>query len=196
MLPGVGTLIGAGVGALVGKFKGLDSEMSFGQDILFTLKQLARKLVYSKTQFGDKFTEVDAANMRKNMTELYILVTLAGVAVLLRAMSEGDDEEDDKFALNFMLNMTSRLQTDINFYTNPLEAEKLTKAALPIMGLLKETKTFLEDVAHLFDDDLTNDNFKSGDFKGMSKILIHGALLVPPFNVPVKGYKQVNKVFE
>ena len=195
-LPGVGTIIGAGVGALVGKWKGLDTDMSYGADVLFTLKQLGRKLA-TKTQFDEAgFSKVDAANMRKNMTELYLLVTLAGVAVLMKAMAGDDDDDEGKFMMNFLLNQTTRLQTDINFYTNPLEAEKLTKTALPLLGLMKEAGTFFTDVAHLFDDDLKNDSFASGDFKGMSKLAIHGGLLIPGVATPIKTYKSINKTFE
>jgi len=209
ILPGVGTVIGAGLGTLIGKFAGLESNMSFGADVLFTIKQLARKLVWSgkssdpskykhSTKFDEAgFSEVDAANMRKNMTELYILVTLAGAAVLLKALSGADDDDEKKFVMNFLLNQTTRLQTDINFYTNPLEGEKLMKTALPLLGLMKEVGTFFKDIANLFDEETKNDSFASGDFKGMDKWMIHGGALIPGFGTaPIKLYKSANKVFE
>jgi len=197
-LPGIGTAVGAGVGYLGGKFFGMQTEETTIGDTLFTLKQLLRKLTFQKTQFNEKFTEVDAANMRKNMTELYLLVSIMGAGLLLTSMAGGDNEDEKKknWKINFLINQASRLSTDIQFYTNPLELEKLTKAAIPATSLLQKTTIFLNDAKNLLDDDLDNDTFQSGPFKGDSKLGVHGRDVIPLLSSGNKFWRQSSQIFE
>ena len=194
MLPGIGTLVGGGVGYLSGKFFGLQQERNGLSDTLFTLKQLARKLLFQKTQFDERgFTKVDAANMRKNMTELLLFVGLASLTLALKALLPDDDDESkeakDNFVINFLLNQSTRLQTDIAFYTNPLEAEKLTKTAVPLAQLISDIAVWSGDVVNYFDDDPKNDVFQSGPFKGDSKSLVHFGQILPGTSQAIRLYK-------
>jgi hypothetical protein len=195
VLPGIGTAGGAVLGGLVGKFFGMQTEYSVMADTLFTLKQLARKLMFQKTQFGDRFTKTDAANIRKNMTELYLMLGLMGLALLLKAMV---DDEDDKDAVvtNFLLNQTIRLRTDIGFYTNPLEFEKLTKTAIPMASLVQDVAQVSSDVAKLFNEKDDDDVFASGPFKGESKLKVHVEELLPFTAQKVRLERTVSSVMK
>ena len=195
MLPGIGTAAGAVVGGAVGKFFGLRTETSVVNDTLFTLKQLARKLAFQKTQFGEKFSETDAANMRMNMTELYILMGIAGLGLLITAMGGDDEDEEKMYAANFLLNQMTRMQTDITFYTNPMEAEKLTKTAVPMASIVSDAGNWFMDVQRLYDEDSENDVFQSGPFKGSSKASIHGFSMIPGFSQGIKGYRYISNTF-
>jgi hypothetical protein len=195
ILPGVGTLVGAGVGYLGGKFFGMQTDENAFSDVTFTLRQLARKLMFKSTEFDTKFSKEDAANMRKNMTELYMMMALAGVAVLIKGAIGDDDEEDSKIA-NFLLNQNTRLQTDILFYTNPLEFEKLTKTAMPLARLLQEANTWRKDVQVFLDGEADKEVFESGPFKGDSKFWVHTAELIPGTSQLVKLYRQGSKIIE
>ena len=166
-------------------------------DTLFTLKQLARKLMFQKTQFGDKFSKTDAANMRKNMTELYLMLTLMGTAMVLKALAGGDDDDDDKddAVLNFLLNQTIRLRTDIGFYTNPLEAEKLTKTAVPMAQLVSDVNALFTDIGNYYGEDAEDKSiFESGPFKGMPKWLIHTGEFLPGTAQLIRLYRTGDKV--
>jgi hypothetical protein len=198
VLPGIGTVGGAALGGLVGKFFGMQTEESFMSDTLFTLKQLARKLMFSSnrnTAFEDRFTKTDAANIRKNMTELYLMLGLMGVALLLTSMVDDDDEKDD-VAINFLLNQTIRLRTDIGFYTNPLEFEKLTKTAIPMASLVQDVTQVTTDIAKLFNEDSEDDVFASGPFKGESKAKIHIEELLPFTAQKVRLQRTVSSVMK
>lgn len=196
-LPGVGTALGAGIGYLGGKFFGMQTEENVWSDTLFTLKQLVRKLAFKSTQFENRFDKTDAANMRKNMTELYILVTLTGIALLLKGMVDDDDEDQEGvFVAKFLINQTIRLQTDISFYTNPLEFEKLTKTAVPMAQLLEDVNTWRKDVQSYLDDDDKNDIFESGPFKGDSKMWIHTGEMIPGTAQAIRLYRLGSKVLE
>jgi hypothetical protein len=194
-LPGVGTALGAGIGYLGGKFFGMQTEETVLGDTLFTLKQLARKLMFQKTQFGDKFSAVDAANMRKNMTELYIMMGLMGIALLLKAMA-GDDDEEDQVVTNFLLNQTIRLRTDIGFYTNPLEAEKLTKTAVPMAALVDDVRTLFVDIGGHLNDEKGDEVFESGPFKGNSKFLTHLGEAIPGSSQAIRLYRTGQRVID
>ena len=195
ILPGIGTALGAGAGFLVGKFFGMQTEQSGLSDTLFTLKQLARKLAFKKTQFDERgFSKVDSANMRKNMTELYILMGVAGVALMITAMG-GDDDEEKAPAANFLLNQMSRMHTDIAFYSNPLEFEKLTKSSVPIMSLITDSKDWFVDVSKLYDEDSENDVFQSGPFKGMSKLMIQSGEVLPGSAQVIKTIRSSSQIY-
>jgi len=191
-LPGIGTVVGGALGAAAGKFFSTNkTEESIWVDALFTAKQLVRKL-YTSTQFGDKFNETDAANMRKNMTELYILVTLSAIAILIKAGMD-DDDEDKKIAI-FLLNQSNRLMTDINFYTSPVELEGLTKTAVPASDLIFDINTWRKDAINYLNDDEEDDIFKSGPFEDYSKVLIHGLELFPGSSQAISTIRSVNTV--
>lgn len=196
ILPGVGTALGAGVGYLGGKFFGMQNEETVIGDILFTLKQLSRKLMFKETQFKDKFNATDAANMRKNMTELYIILGLMGVALVLKAIAGDDDEEDKSMVTNFLLNQTIRLRTDVGFYTNPLEFEKLTKTAVPMAQLVSDVTRVVSDIGTHLNDTEDDEVFNSGSFKGAPKWLVHLGQLTPGPSQAIRLYKTGDKVMD
>ena len=196
-LPGIGTAVGAGIGYIGGRFFGMHTNDNAVSDVLFTLKQLARKLMFQKTQFGDKFSKTDAANMRKNMTELYIMLTLMGTAMVLKGLAGADDDDEDDTISNFLINQTIRLRTDISFYSNPLEFEKLTKTALPMAQLVSDVHVLFTDIGNYYGEDSADKSiFESGPFKGDPKWFIHMAQLLPGTSQLVRLYRTGDKVME
>jgi hypothetical protein len=194
-LPGIGTAVGAGIGYIGGRFFGMQTNENLMSDTLFTLKQLARKLMFQKTQFGDKFSKTDAANMRKNMTELYLMLTLMGTAMVLKALAGADDDDDDDTVSNFLINQTIRLRTDISFYTNPLEFEKLTKTAVPMAQLVSDVHALFTDIGNYYGEDAEDKSiFESGPFKGVPKWLIHGGQILPGTSQLIRLYRTGDKV--
>jgi len=180
VLPGIGTAIGAGAGYISGKLFGIPTEENALSDTLFTLKQLFRKATFRSTQFNDRFDEVDAANMRKNMQELYIYIALYLVVLGIAGAAGADDDEEKNAFLNTMLiNQGNRLLTDVEFYTNPLALEKITKSAVPATRILQKTSEFFKAVKQQFDDDPANDVLQSGPFKDENKAWSKFKDLVP-----------------
>ncbi len=196
-LPGIGTAVGAGIGYLSGKFVGLKSEQSSIGDVLFTIKQLGRKLLYRKTQFDQAgYAKEDAANMRKNMTELYMLMGLAGITLLLRASIDDEEKKKDVKVTNFLINQMTRLQTDISFYTNPMEAEKLVQNIVPMMSLGQEAGQWFTDVAKLNNEDEEDDYFQApSPFEGSSKVAIRSLKFVPFANAGLKVVSSGSQIF-
>jgi hypothetical protein len=89
----------------------------------------------------------------------------------------------------------TRLETDIAFYTNPLEFEKLTKTAVPMAQLVDDTRKWFVDVFNLFDGDPENDVFRSGIFKDNSKLLVHTGELIPGTSTAIKLARSTSQVY-
>lgn len=150
--------------------------------------ELLKKMIWRPTGFdglvSDTFTETDAANMRKNLQELTILMTLAAVFLALRGL---DDDDDPKYRgiRYFTINLLSRLVTDIGFYTNPLEFERLSRNALPLFSLVVDGAQALTSAGTLLAGG--EDILQSGPNKDQSRTVRDVLKLVP-------GPNQINKV--
>lgn len=152
-------------------------------------KQLLRKLTFQGTDFGKLvseegyFTETDAANLRKNLTEIVTMMSVYMLGLLLRAGL--DDEEDDKKGMFrpiafTLINQMSRIQTDILFYTNPVAFEQLQRNALPIFTFVTDGNKLVIRAANLLTGG--DDIYKQGIHKGQSKTAV-AAMNVAPFTV-------------
>jgi hypothetical protein len=120
-----------------------------------------------------QLNEIDQANLRKNLMEISLYVSLYGVAVLLKKMGDDDDETtaNDYFA-NFLINQASRIQTDITFYTSPLSFEKLTKNAIPAFTLIKNADDFRLAVGrYMIGDDIIQSGINYGDSRLLRETL-------------------------
>lgn len=144
--------------------------------------QLLKKLAFQDTTF-DKlgFDEVDAANMRKNLTEIVLLMSVTGLALLLKNLAADDDDEvkDLKFLTIFFLNQMNRMQTDLMFYTNPIEFQKLNKQALPLFTLVTDASKLTMHMLDLVRGG--SDIYETGIYAGQSKSWRYTKALLPGF---------------
>jgi len=145
------------------------------------VEQLLRKLVGRSTTFdsmvNDQFTEADAANMRKNMTEIIIALSLMALALALKGIDDDDDNKAKKAARNLLLNQIGRVTTDIYFYSNPMEFETLSRNALPIFGALGDGSKLVKSSADFLSGQDTR--LKSGPNKGMHRPVRDVQKMVP-----------------
>jgi hypothetical protein len=169
-------------------FKEMNGVMGTGSPI-HMLTQLAGKLVGINTKFdkmvSNNFTETDAANMRKNMTELAMYIMLSTLALILKAAVDDEDDPRKKFGYYFLINQGARLNTDIWFYTNPIEFERLTRNAIPAFSLIVDGAKFLDSAATLLTGG--EDILQSGPNKGKSRTWRDFKKLIP-------GATQIQKV--
>ena len=143
-------------------FKGSDvgdRHYSGISNTLFTIKQLLRKMTFGllKTQFDERMSEVDAANMRANMQELSILLATIGLTLLATTAIEPDDRK--KYRINIALNLLSRMQTDIFMYMNPTAYQNMSKNIIPILGILDNIEKFLNRFSKYLGDP-SDENYK------------------------------------
>ena len=114
---------------------------------------------------------VDVANLKKNMTELAIILILAGAALLLQALFMDDDDEDSliaRAAIMALVNTIDRTSTDLLFYSSPAAFQELNKSIIPAASLLKDVGTLGTRIATVaFGGD---DEIESGKYAGESGI--------------------------
>jgi hypothetical protein len=126
-----------------------------------------------KTQFDDsineKFDATDAANMRKNLTEIVFYSIITMLALLLKAGLDDEDDKEKKAAYNFLINQLLRINTDIMFYTSPIAFERLTRNAIPAFVIISDSQKVLQDAWTLLIGG--EDILQSGPNKGESRFL-------------------------
>jgi hypothetical protein len=125
-----------------------------------TIATLAKQMMYKEDAFvnnGKKMDDVDIANMRKNLAEMGFLVSLMGLALVLKQMDLDDDDEEMKFAVTMMLNQVYRLENDIGFFVNPNSFEAITKSAMPVFSVVRDVANLGDAVGHLLmgEDEIT-----------------------------------------
>lgn len=183
--------------------------MSTPKQILFNLKQLGRKIILKKTQYNEAgFSPEDAANMRKNLNELLILISLFTLILILKAGIDDEDEEREfnKIALNLLINTGTRLQTDITFYSSPKSFESLNKNILPLFQVVNDASKFVNSIQRQIqvEEDSFGDKYlglggeptlQSGSFKGTNELLKTTGELIPISNQFLKFYKSSDYIF-
>jgi hypothetical protein len=151
------------------------SDKGFVPALLGVLKGIASKKHFSQ-ETTEGFTELDAANMRANMMELMMALSLTATAILVKAAFKGGDDDEDEAAATFLLNIISRLMGDITFYVDPAGAERITRNLVPVMSLVPDTWNVLIASGNFLTG---NDEINGGYLDGHSRLLKASAKLTP-----------------
>jgi len=149
---------------------------------IYLFKQLARKSTfgYYNTTFDsiEGLSETDAANMRKNMTEIMAIMMLTIMALMLKAAFDDEKNSKGKYVAFFWINQLTRLNTDMSFYVSPLQFEKLTRNAMPAFtAVIDVEKALRHSWNYILDPQ--SDILQSGQDKGDSKALRAISKLAP-----------------
>jgi len=113
-------------------------------------------------------SQVDKANIRKNVTELIFLLTVSAAILALKHLGDDDDDDKDWTLTNLMLNNMLRLQQDLAFYINPNEVESLNSKIIPSTVILNDFKQLMDAY---YDTVLGEGTYKTGMYAGESKVL-------------------------
>jgi hypothetical protein len=149
---------------------------------------------------GSTFTSTDAANMRKNLTELAFLLGMMMIAALFKMGIDDDDDDPDakkkRPAVNFLVNYAARLQTDILFYTSPVEFERLTKNAVPMFRIVTDSMETINALTQLITKGFDEDLLMSGTNKGESKTWNEAKDMLPIFSHIEKFPKAAQMIYK
>ena len=172
---------------------------------LFQTEYLIKKLTFgvafknlSHEKFG--FSEVDAANLKKNLNELLFLV-LIHVLKGLHKLSKDDDDKDKsdyEFFFNIAVNQLNRMEMDLELYTSPTQF--MNMAAGRIAPVMKIASSFLElgvilEQYNEYDSHGRRKNtYVSGVNKGRNKLEVWGQKMAPFFTQIDKTKKLGNQV--
>lgn len=167
------------------------------EGLLFITKQLGLKLLFQDTQFNDRvgkdgFTELDAANMRANMTELMIIIA---TTLFMLALSAGDDDDDKKrnFTINFFINQGLRMQNDLLMFSNPMTIESMSKNIVPLVSTLTDANKWRKDVWKFINNE---DELKTGLHRGDSRLFRSSIKMLPVGNSILKLESNLEQNFE
>jgi len=163
-------------------FKGMLTKYSFGAYKNGNFEQLVN---------GETIKEVDAANMRKVITEVSMAINL--YILLLIASGLKDDDDENNAALNILMNQGIRLRTDLLLYVNPMEARNLIRDIIPATAIIKDIWEWIASVSTLV---IGEDEIKAGVHSRNSKF-VKETLQILPFGT--KAYSLYNssiQVFE
>lgn len=126
-----------------------------------------------------KFNETDLYNMRKNMTEVTILVgTLLGFWGL---GGMGDDDKDLKKQglYKFSMQQLDRVSSDLLFFMDPAEANRNLNQGLPLLKTIRDLSNAVINIPYIFGIEdigyLTDKEYKKGqradENKGIASLL-------------------------
>jgi len=169
-----------GLATLLPVLKGIVRSMTFGK-------------VFKDANFNEiigkgEFSEVDAANLRKLMSEVVMYISIYSSYLLLKTVAGELDDEDDmsKYVINNLINQSLRLKTDIIFYLNPNEFQNLIRDLIPIMSIISDTGEWLGAVSKAVQGE---DTLGTGVYAGKSRLMRESAQMLP---FGSQGYKVFN----
>jgi hypothetical protein len=121
-------------------------------NVLYTTGQLLKKIVFMRTSFDGRMSEVDAANMKANLMELHFILGTIMLMMILKAAIPDEDKKKN-FAYNMFINLILRQQNDIMVFANPLTFEQINKNVLPVFSVFSDTKDLVKAIKNEFSDD-------------------------------------------
>lgn len=140
-------------------------------------KSTGKELKMSKEDFADLIRN----NLRNQMKELAILVSLMGVALSMGMMTPPDDaDKATKNFYRFSMKVVDKFKSELMFFYNPAEFGKmLSGSTFPALGLFNDITRFTEHFVmqttgmKLSDPDMTHDEVveKAQPVKYFSKML-------------------------
>ncbi len=192
-LGAVGLVGGAVAGRYMNKGKidkrfkeGFENTSAF-EELEWTTKYLVRKLsfgaLFGKVTLDERFNEVDAMNLRKNLAEIsYLLYVTGAIMVIGHMLKGGDDDDKKKGALMYAINTLYRMQQDLGFYSNPVTAMTVLQDPLPLTGLITDAFKFMEAATIKVTDPLA-DEIPTGIHAGESRFWRATKNMVPGVRV-------------
>ena len=83
--------------------------------------------------------KLDAINLRKTLAALQMQITLAGLGVMLKGLSQGlDDDDEFSPALRATLNIMYRVEQDLSYYRNPITFLNIFKDPTPVIKTITD----------------------------------------------------------
>src|SRR5690606_23881458 len=109
----------------------------FGQTTIEHAKSLWADAVIKDPKLKisqEEYVEIHLANLRSNMLEIYLVGTLTAMIMLLR----GDDDEplEQGSLRKYAYQQMDRIRSELSFYFNPKEFDKILKNPIPITRYL------------------------------------------------------------
>jgi len=139
-------------------------------------------------------SELDKASVRRNLKELQFIAQFAiAVAVLGLVAKGGDDDDEYKFALNTAINILTKAQGDLAFFTNPSAWVQFTNNFIPITSSVTDIIKFVPAVMKTVSG---SPSYESGPLKDQNRLLMWGLSVTPGANAGLRIWKNGERVVE
>ncbi len=148
-----------------------------------------------RLQAGE-LTELEAYNMKKNLTEVVLWATTFLSYTLLFG---GDDEESKKRRKNPIaklgISLLERAAGDLDFFYSPNQIANLSSNAVPVGKFVMDITKAIEYIPYAFDYNNPKAKFKSGLNKGKNKELVQVTKLSPALAALLQAEKKEEGLF-
>lgn len=133
----------------------------FSKDGIENVKRTLRRIIFlDRNKIYDDMMDHEMANLRKNVAEIQIVLSMVGLGLAIKYAIDDDDEE--RYITNFALNTLFRTQDDLMFYASPWSAEQMSRSAIPALKVLTDTKRALEySTRVLFGSDIDDATYEA-----------------------------------
>lgn len=166
---------------------------TFGGESAFTAwKGLPYQILpfIAKKEAIEGLSSVDEANVRKTAASLRQLMWLSLMVV---ALKNALDDDDDNTSLVYMLNIANRIERDLTFFHNPYSIQQMSQDALPVFKLARDGAKFIEVTAQTMVGDGT---IPTGLYAGRYRMLHHGGKLIPFTGAAMKLHHNISTVMD
>ena len=140
----------------------------------------------------DVLSEVDKVNLKRNLRELQILGTLTILGMIAMGASDDEDDENTLRALNTLINLMTKTQSDLEFYLNPASMASIADNVVPILGTVNDMRKI---VTTFYGTVIGDGIYVTGPFKGQSKLKIAVGRAFPMTNGAVKMWNYSQQQF-
>lgn len=132
-----------------------------------------------KLESGAILSELEVANMRKNILEIMTITTLL---IIGKALSGGDDDKKRKVnpLEKFWLDQMYRLHGDLTQFVTPDFYADLVANPTPLMRTYNGMRTMIMNLPNIMGDS-PDDFYRSGNRKGENKAVARGVEMLPAF---------------
>lgn len=124
----------------------------------------------------------DRMNMYANVKEAWWLTVISvATALMIRSFKSDDDDDDDPVTqsmLKYLYNHTSRVESELWFFYDPISFSKIFRDAVPMWSTFKQAAR-VWDASKTFIFDHENDVYQRGFRKGDSKFATQLQLFFP-----------------
>lgn len=104
----------------------------------------------------NNLSQIDKANMKRNLTELYLMESMLLIGLLLKGLY--DDDEDKDSAYKITKNLLNRSMDDVLFYINPTSFENIVKNPVPMFKVVTDvTNAGKATFKYMTDEDYESD---------------------------------------
>jgi hypothetical protein len=172
-----------------------------GEFALEFMKGILRRYTFGAYKGGtfeglvenNKIKAVDAANMRKVLTEVTMAINLNLLLLVVAGLKDDDDDEEKLQVLNVLINQGIRLRTDLMLYVNPMEARNLIRDIIPAVSIVKEVADFFYASGKAL---IGEDEFEAGIHAGDSRLVKASSKLLPFTSKAYSIYNSASQTYD